>query len=672
MDNRKSFGHVLADNATASPLRRRSGFVVKPSSIEIETNDDTAERQALRTESSVQAFPSSTNRRSIRLGAVSNMSTPQITEGMAECIKLSAQNKINIKNAFSLNMIDYMTYMVRNKSEGIPNLHMAGTTLDVSAKIYALRVDALHQDTLKMIGNLDTKDRKNNDDNDDSNADRSMSGGGETNEENGKPKKKKKKKKGSQKILTTIEALQGKVDVVDYTPVMFGEGDCQTTNMLYQASLPQHCDLGLGLNPFNDVIIDNDVDELGADNDESRLPWPPVKADSNLDINSIFSQFEILHWSIEQEDQALNMPSQESFSQDDDNLVFDPDASIPLDDDAQNFNDVNYFAADENDNENENEVGCHATNQAPYVVADLQNIIERMPMNKKLEYSYFSDAVDIRWIGPTHWKISKLTNNMTKNKLEACQQNPKRKKKDPTIQFDDGIIEIADKECTQVKKNLANLKNSTVSRCWSIKKLLNPKEIDEEDNKALCKYYLRSDQTIFLKEKSNNDMLVLSDDNEEYNYDNGNDTENYCPNVQNDDAVFNDCAFDDESRAVGFTGNNLIEAPKLTQKIYIPFSQRAKKLDVRHLKKCIWESLTKKDEIDKENAQNIESSTTIKEQKRFSEIYTKLPNMLSKNDAEELSFPIAFVSLLHLANEKNLNITSGENYSDIIIQQHTN
>ncbi|XP_074096553.1 condensin complex subunit 2 [Cotesia typhae] len=673
MDRRKSIGLVLAENASSSPLRRRSGFV-RLNTAEIEVNDDEAERQVLRTENNAPVAPPSASRRSVHLGAVVNMSTPQIAEGMAQCIKLSTQNKINIKNAFSLNMIDFMTYMVRNKSEGIPNLHVAGTTLDVSAKIYALRVDSLYQDTLKMSGNLDTNHKKHNV-NEDLNEDNATVENGEDEQNN--VKKKKKKKRGSQKILTTIEALQGKVDTVDYTPVMFGNSDCQTTNMLYQASLPQHCGLGLSLNPYNDVIIDS-VDENTENNDQTRIVWPPLRVDfANQQINNLFSTFEILHWSVEQDEgESPNMSSQESLSQDDDNLAFDLDASVPPEEDENN--DGNFFFADQNEEEEEEvEIGCNAQSRAPCVVADLKNLIERMPMNKKLEYSIFNEGVDIRWVGPSHWKIKKLANNNTqKSKLEACQQNPKRKKKDLNIQSSDEQIEAADEKSKLNKKNSTILKTATIKSSWSSRKLLISRENYEEDDTKVCKYYVRLDELSFKSYVDNNNSVV-SDDNNPYDYDNGNDTLNYCSNVQADDhqhddigTAANDSVYDDGSQPIAFTNNNLIEAPKLTQKIYIPFSQRAKKLDVRHLKKCIWGTLTD-NQSDKENERNEKKLPVIKEQKKFSDIYTQLPKMLSKNDAEDLSFPIAFVSLLHLANEKCLSITSGENYGEIIIGSST-
>ena len=39
-------------------------------------------------------------------------------------MKLSAENKINVKNAFSLGLIDYMAEMVRKKAPGMDNFQV--------------------------------------------------------------------------------------------------------------------------------------------------------------------------------------------------------------------------------------------------------------------------------------------------------------------------------------------------------------------------------------------------------------------------------------------------------------------------------------------------------------------------------------------------------------------
>ena len=69
----------------------------------------------------------------------------------------------------------------------------------------------------------------------------------------------------------------------------------------------------------------------------------------------------------------------------------------------------------------------------------------------------------------------------------------------------------------------------------------------------------------------------------------------------------------------------------------------------------------------KENRENQEEDK-IKGNKSFSEIYKTLPNILTKTNIEALSFPISFVSLLHLANEKTLKIQSLPDMSDLLIE----
>ena len=70
-------------------------------------------------------------------------------------MKLSAENKINTKNAFHLQLIDYMSEMMRNKKASeMDNFQAASCALDASAKIYAYRVDSVHSDTLKLAGGV--------------------------------------------------------------------------------------------------------------------------------------------------------------------------------------------------------------------------------------------------------------------------------------------------------------------------------------------------------------------------------------------------------------------------------------------------------------------------------------------------------------------------------------
>ena len=86
------------------------------------------------------------------------MSNNQVTEHYSNCIKLSAENKINAKNAFGLHLIDYMSELLKKKD--MDSFQVASSTLDASAKIYAGRVDAVHTETYKMLSGLGRNNEK--------------------------------------------------------------------------------------------------------------------------------------------------------------------------------------------------------------------------------------------------------------------------------------------------------------------------------------------------------------------------------------------------------------------------------------------------------------------------------------------------------------------------------
>ena len=49
-------------------------------------------------------------------------------------MKLSAENKINVKNAFNLGLIDYMAEMVRKKAPGMDNFQVGSENSDYSRR----------------------------------------------------------------------------------------------------------------------------------------------------------------------------------------------------------------------------------------------------------------------------------------------------------------------------------------------------------------------------------------------------------------------------------------------------------------------------------------------------------------------------------------------------------
>ena len=102
--------------------------------------------------------PSSVNSPSILNG-------DQLKEHYATCIKLSANNKITGRNAFSLHLIDYMSHLLRSDAgTQAMNFKLATSALDAGTKIYVSRVDSVHCDAQRVadgiVQALDNKGRK--------------------------------------------------------------------------------------------------------------------------------------------------------------------------------------------------------------------------------------------------------------------------------------------------------------------------------------------------------------------------------------------------------------------------------------------------------------------------------------------------------------------------------
>ena len=129
---------------------------------------------------------------------VGGYSAAQLAEHYSNCMKLSAENKINTKNAFHLQLIDYMSEMMRNKKASeMDNFQAASCALDASAKIYAYRVDSVHSDTLKLAGGVGKTAQEQEEQNKGQSAD------GKTIEDSGAPNDKKEKRRRKDK--PTIE-----------------------------------------------------------------------------------------------------------------------------------------------------------------------------------------------------------------------------------------------------------------------------------------------------------------------------------------------------------------------------------------------------------------------------------------------------------------------------------
>ena len=666
----------VSPSSTVSPSRRRRSIAAqKVVELNIEENDDEAERLARRerTESSSPASTSisGNDRRqsTIGLSGISNLSAAEIGNQIAQCIKLSAENKINDKNAFQLKMIDFLIYTLKKQDPNMTNLQMASASLDASAKIYGFRVDKVHSDLLKIIG-IAKQDKR-----DHQNENGGIEDADQADANKNEGQQKKKKKKNRQHIISTVEALKGNVETYDPLSLIRCQRDTQTSDMLFQAGLPQHANQGVALNLYNDVVLD----KVPVDNNKpSKISTLVIDDFTNHEICPSYAAFRFLDWSPDDEPEEQKSQTEEN----DGEYHFDLDAAVPEDDGIEN--DVMMDCGDAYEERCDR---LAQNNQRVENIVDFQDIIANNPNpNATYEYSYLQKSYyKIHWAGPSHWKIILNKNLGGSRVVETCKQNATKKKKEIELPFSVESNKEIKIKFSQINRQ-TKLLTKTTKLVWSEDKVIFPQDIHYD----LKRYYtffnkptehLKFSDNDRVEELTNNDgdNIHCDDDLNVSNFGGADDREQFHDHHEEDRFTQDhNPGFTQDTIATqtqgAFIGDNLVSAPKLTDKIFIPYSQRAKKIDMRQLKKAMWKNIKKTPkETEKENfdiTQAIENENNNKniEPKAFSNLYLEVPKMLSKNNADSLSPAIAFVSLLHLSNEKNLRIDRKPDLSDLIIK----
>lgn len=674
MGTRKSMANMIMDPAIhstpiSSSLRRKS--VLRSKSINnsiLSENDDEAERLARRHEINVTSTPVTTintndRRRSLGLSFLMHIPTSKMVENISQCIKLETQNKINLKNAFSLEMIDFMTYMIKKQDANMSNLQVASTSLDVSTKIYGYRVDGVHTEILQMIDGLDKQVKHNN-----NTEEMDVQEGSETQLKTSK----KKKRKNKQEILTTVEALRTNV-VTEKPSLVTMEADIQTTDMLYQAMLPNHANSRYYLHPYTDVLVDIiECEEIQCRNVVYDVPG--VEDFSHMEICPPLSYFNFQSWIADDETENV-LPENTNKSR----FQFDLDASLSCND--KNLSTAtNCFDIEENEEATANKFVTNP-NLVKSIV-DFQEVLTTSLPTKVSEYSYIQKNVNMHWAGPSHWKITNLKKVLSNNEvMGTCRQAPIRKRKKIELCYNKETIESVK---AKFLSNQANMYARITKVDWKEEKLTLPpdKRYDIIQIKTL---YLHMKMFAQPESRDKPNATYLPNTNS-YSCTNENDTHYYPESnnnegQENEETIINDDVRSTDEGVLGlqmpFTRNNLVAIPKLTNKVSIAYCARAKKVDMRQLKQSIWKCLTadsdgKITNMQRRMEENIQQDAynKISGRKHFSKIYKELPNILTKTNIEALSYPISFVSLLHLANEKRLQITSSPDMSELFIEQN--
>ncbi|XP_022097671.1 condensin complex subunit 2-like [Acanthaster planci] len=678
--------------------------------VSVPENDDAAERRQRRRSKVLEMqrqFQSpgtpSDRRRSLSLNQ--GLSAAQITDHYANCIKLSTENKINAKNAFGLHLIDYMAELLKEKTGEMTNFQVASCTLDASAKIYAGRVDAIHADTYKMLGGLGHGDRQSKEG--EEGPTEAGEGGTNTN--------KKQKKRHSNTVESNLKNINlNKLDLGFEMDPLFHKTS---------AAFDEGGTFGLLLNHLTcrddegELLLDSTTmaSSVGTQTDEAlesarqaRLDLSDLRdvyAGVNLDALQIcpqFADFEFTNWNKDGKDDFAAMIEQMGKSDQafDVNAVpeplDEPDAGQPefgtdhytaggfsdCDDDCDggegvgSIGEASVFMADGQEARLVGSSGCRTLSTAGQLCLQLSL--------QPTEYSYFNMDKLTTWAGPQHWKLK--PHSKDPSSLGNGEDDKKAKTKKPVFRIDYEEDVNFDKYFSE-SKAATTLSKATLDK-YSKSVTTLPGDLHYNPD-SLFKLFLKPNFVV-RRQVSNNDSM--DDGIGSYDYNNANDCANFCPDTGVDDedddhgrsgdmssgpsdfsqtcsqsSYINDSVFD----ATLLQGDRLVAQPHKVAKIDIQYARTAKKMDVKKLKSLMWQHLTADKEEDKENIPSetdANKKTSVAGEQCFSDMYQVLPAKLSRTMAKNLSIPIAFVCLLHLANEKSLQIVNNE--EDLVITQN--
>ncbi|KAM6331363.1 condensin complex subunit 2 isoform 2-T2 [Alca torda] len=691
----------------ASPAPRPLGGTGTPVLADCPGNDDERERRQRRrsrvTDLQLGGTDSPLGLASPRqaeawLPALPQWTNAQISDHYSTCIKLSTENKITTKNAFGLHLIDYMTEILKQKDTELTNFKIAAGTLDASAKIYAVRVDAVHADAYKVLGGLgrDSSPTKNVD-----------SPEGEDSSEPEAVKRVQTKKKHSFK---TIEQNLNNINVSEAnrrceidpmfqrTAASFDE--CSTAGIFLTGLRTQNC--------HSELLFDSKIVPLPSSETLTLPNSDPVKV---MDLKLLLVQciekrpictslagFQFTKWDAESHDESVSALL-DKFKKSD--QVFDINAEIDSDvedcvptlpNDDFHSDSPRSTAADKigEFTENLNSFGTvhqsKRTDADPFVEGDIGSMCLHLSM-KPGEYSYFSPRTLSMWAGPEHWRFK------PRHKSDANSEKGTKKrstKKAFEINFDEDIDFETYFRKTKASVTLAK----SILESENVKSTTLPLDFNYDPNNIL-QLFLKPTVKLCRTSKPNS-SLDHEDEIGEYDYNNPNDTSNFCPALQTadsdddndpvqfmgqmgefnltahpEDQEFNRCVGDANITTYGEL--NLIAEPQKVNKIAIQYAKTAKKMDMRRLKKSMWDLLTdeqkKETAAEMEDAEKEEDTSVVAGEKVFSSITKELLHRLPSVMAKNLSIPLAFACLLHLANEKNLKLEGTEDLSDVLVKQ---
>lgn len=415
-----------------------------------------------------------------------NENKHQILTNFEEWIKMSTDNKINIKNSWQFALIDYFHDLNVIKDGDHINFQRASATLDGCIKIYSNRIDSAATETGKLLSGLASKQNEKprsstsaDDDGDTLDGERVASDNEDENEDGTKKKR---------KVNKVVEST-----LVEFDTIRIKKLDQELAiDPLFKKALAEFDEGGAKSLLLNTLSIDSSGRVVfDATSTQNAQEMDDVNAqdfidDAEVDLSDLGP---ILFEDPIPIGEKSICPSLGEFRSALDDLH---KAKSILNDFNTRMNDVQEIEMDHNDYDMDNDFGFDDFGdqeelETPLNDNDLLNHVNESVMQKLFEektdpytpsktntalldedlMNYFDEKLKISWAGPEHWKVSvfKKANNIDQFAKEKKPDISAPKKKKVVTAIDFFSLENVDEDLLfklHKDPNFINLKSTNI------------------------------------------------------------------------------------------------------------------------------------------------------------------------------------------------------------------
>lgn len=624
---------------------------------------------------------------------INTMTQDELNDHVQQCLEMSLENKINTKNAFALKLIDCFSFLQKKK-----DFSAMACTLDAGTKIYSCRVDALHQQVMKLADEVikNTKQKKTQkEDADDENL----------------PAGKKFKKASRNKFIASSETLNRKMKTKDprdkYMRLEALPGailsaarrDAKDLSLTLERSTPfwpnweNYKPLkaeGVVSLPYIKIV--REKPQILTAETSPRFPevyQHPTDVEPSVDTDLIFQETPLSQECVSLVDFPVSDPDS---GNDGDNRIVIDDAEEPVSEPSildEGEADVVSTVMDRLRQEAEAE---GAVSRAPTRVEALKILLDLSS-----EYDYLQKKNCNYWAGPEFWKRPQGITESGKEKIKVTN-----KKKEPAaIEYD---FKDLDERLAELRNPITRLTDRTV-RSWNYKKTTLPTDLNIDSACFLNLFNVESSGLAskeFANEHRNPPNFVdVSDKVEEAENITNTSTDPFSSEHEDTrssqdpvNATFYeaasgqsvnseprdplDCTFYDagpsnkdlgkiirvevsSSNNPDFGDSSMVPMPKTVKVNPIKYSTRPIRVNMQHLKQAMLDVI--KERIENKSLDNTTQSdvhdyclAASNSEVKFKDVLKILPRKLERRTREDLSTAIAFTAVLCLANEYGLQL----------------